>query len=110
MVARCLVWMVLLAPCLAGQSPEVQTSVEQARGRWNDRRVQELLGRARDVRRSAVVDSAFRSYRAEARGYVYFFLDRPGSDDHVLVKADQCPALLPESVDVKSQPGYWHIE
>ena len=35
------------------------------------------------------VDSALRSYRAEARGYVYFFVDRPDSDEHILVKADQ---------------------
>jgi hypothetical protein len=35
------------------------------------------------------VDSAFYSYRAEARGYVYFFIDRPDSDERTLVKADQ---------------------
>ena len=29
------------------------------------------------------------SYRAEARGYVYFFVDRPDEPEHVLVKADQ---------------------
>jgi hypothetical protein len=36
-----------------------------------------------------VVDSAFQAYRAEARGYVYFFIDRPNSDARTLVKADQ---------------------
>ena len=49
----------------------------------------ELLQRARAVRRSIAVDSAFRSYQAEARGYVYFFVDRPGSAEPVLIKADQ---------------------
>ncbi len=61
----------------------------QAGGGWNDARVIALIRRARALRRSAVVDSAFRSYRAEARGYVYFYLDRPGSNDRTLVKADQ---------------------
>lgn len=57
--------------------------------RWNDPRVLELLDRARVVRSSAVVDSSFRAYSAEARGYVYFFIDRPDSDERTLVKADQ---------------------
>jgi hypothetical protein len=35
------------------------------------------------------VDSAFYAYQAEARGYVYFFIDRPDSDERTLVKADQ---------------------
>lgn len=91
MVARYLLCAVILAqqPGLAGQNPGAQTSTEQALEGWNGRRVQELLRRARDVRQSVAVDSAFRSYRAEARGYVYFFVDRPDSDDHVLVKVDQ---------------------
>jgi hypothetical protein len=49
----------------------------------------ELVDRARDLRRTTVVDSAFRAYRAEARGHVYFFIDRPNSDERTLVKADQ---------------------
>jgi len=63
----------------SAQSPEA----------WNDPRVLELVRRARLERRSTLVDTAFRSYRAEARGYVYFFLDRPDSDERTLVKADQ---------------------
>lgn len=35
------------------------------------------------------MDSAFHSYRADARGYVYFFIDRPDSEERTLVKADQ---------------------
>ena len=49
----------------------------------------DLVGRARAVRSSAAVDSAFRSYQAQARGYVYFFFDRPDTGDRTLVKADQ---------------------
>ncbi|MSR19827.1 MAG: hypothetical protein EXR91_02455 [Gemmatimonadetes bacterium] len=49
----------------------------------------DLVGRARAVRSSAAVDSAFRSYKAQARGYVYFFFDRPDTGNRTLVKADQ---------------------
>ncbi|HSG09686.1 MAG TPA: hypothetical protein VLA36_15095, partial [Longimicrobiales bacterium] len=56
---------------------------------WNDGRVLELVRRARMLRRSTVVDTAFRSYRSEATGYVYFFIDRPDSDEKTLVKTDQ---------------------
>ncbi len=56
---------------------------------WNTARALELVDRARRLRLTTVVDSAFRAYRAEARGYVYFFIDRPDSDERTLVKADQ---------------------
>jgi len=57
--------------------------------RWNDARVTELLQRARAVRQSVAVDPDLQSYQAEARGYVYFFVDRPQQSEPVLVKADQ---------------------
>ena len=56
---------------------------------WNDDRVLELVQRARAVRQSVAVDTAFRSYQSEARGYVYFFVDRPDTDGRTLVKVDQ---------------------
>jgi hypothetical protein len=56
---------------------------------WNDARVLELVGRARTLRSAAVVDSSFQSYQATARGYVYFFFDRPDRPERTLVKADQ---------------------
>ena len=52
-------------------------------------RALDLVGRARAVRQETAVDSAFRSYRGQARGYVYFFIDRPPSEERALVKADQ---------------------
>jgi hypothetical protein len=61
----------------------------QAPESWNGGRVQELVDQAQAVRSSVAVDSAFQSYRGEARGYVYFFIDRPDSDERTLVKADQ---------------------
>ena len=68
------------------QAPLSAQTTEEA---WNGKRVLELVRRARLLRRSTVVDTAFRSYRSEARGYVYFFIDRPDSDEQTLVKADQ---------------------
>jgi hypothetical protein len=56
---------------------------------WNDPAVLELVSRARERRSSNVVDSTFRSYEAEAHGYVYFFFDRPETGERNLVKADQ---------------------
>ncbi|NJD18876.1 MAG: hypothetical protein FIA95_06285 [Gemmatimonadetes bacterium] len=61
----------------------------QEREVWNDARVLELVRRARLERHSTLVDTAFRSYRGQARGYVYFFIDRADSDLRTLVKADQ---------------------
>lgn len=49
----------------------------------------ELIGRARDVRQSTATDSSLRSYRAEARGFVYFLVDRTDNGERTLVKADQ---------------------
>jgi hypothetical protein len=51
--------------------------------------VLDLVERARALRASTAVDSAFRSYQAQARGYVYFFFDRPDTGARTLVKADQ---------------------
>ncbi len=61
----------------------------QSPGQWNDDRVLELIARARAERHSLAVDSTFRSYVGEARGYAYFLIDRPDSDEVTLVKADQ---------------------
>ena len=47
------------------------------------------MSRARAVRQRAAVDSAFRSYSADARGFVYFLLDQEGTSDRTLIKADQ---------------------
>jgi len=64
---------------------------------WNDARALDLVARARVERHSAVVDTSFRSYRADARGYVYFFFDRPDVEQRNLVKADQIALEV-----------YWH--
>lgn len=56
---------------------------------WNTPRALELVGAARALRQAAVRDATFQSYQADARGYVYFFLDREDTDERVLVKTDQ---------------------
>jgi len=58
-------------------------------GSWNHARVLELVESARAARQSVAVDSSMSEYQADARGYVYFFVDRPDREDHMLVKADQ---------------------
>ncbi len=56
---------------------------------WNTPRVLRLIEEGRAVRSVATQDTAFRSYSSEARGYVYFFLDRSDTKERILVKADQ---------------------
>lgn len=67
------------APPLAAQSTP----------QWNTPSVLDLVGRARELRTSTGVDSAFQTYQANARGYVYFFFERPDTEERTLVKADQ---------------------
>lgn len=56
---------------------------------WNSERALELIALARSLRNETSVDPAFRSYSAEARGYVYYFLDRADTNERTLVKTDQ---------------------
>ena len=61
----------------------------QAPSEWNDERVLDLVRQARRLRQATAIDSAFQAYEADARGYVYFFIDRTDSDERTLVKTDQ---------------------
>jgi len=66
------------------------TSTITAQGRtWNDPRVLGLIQEAREVRQAVVQDSTLRTYSSEARGYVYFYLDRRDTGERILVKTDQ---------------------
>jgi len=76
------------APTDALPAPEALDEAD-APGGWNDARTLRLVERARTQRQSLVVDSTMRSYRADARGYVYFFMDRTDQELRSLVKADQ---------------------
>ena len=78
---------IALWTALVAASAQPVTAQETAD--WNEAHVLELVSRARAKRASVVVDSTFWSYTAEARGHVYFFLDRPDQVERTLVKADQ---------------------
>ena len=65
------------------------TGSAQDQSEWNGERVLELVQQARNLRQATAIDSAFQAYRADARGYVYFFIDRTDSDERTLVKTDQ---------------------
>jgi len=56
---------------------------------WNSPRALELIDRARLRREQPLADSALRNYTADARGHVYFFLDRRDNNERTLVKTDQ---------------------
>lgn len=55
---------------------------------WDDLRVLELLERGTATRQAAA-KNGLRAYTADARGYVYFFLDRQAGEERNLVKTDQ---------------------
>jgi len=56
---------------------------------WNSPRALELIHRAQARRAAANADSGLSSYRADARIYVYFYLDRRDTGERNLVKTDQ---------------------
>ena len=61
----------------------------QSQSSWNGDRALALVEQARSLRQATVIDSVFQAYQADARGYVYFFLDRTDSDERTLIKTDQ---------------------
>lgn len=80
----------LLVPLLVGGlTAPLQGQQASPVGGWDGPRALELVERARQVRQEQAVDSAMFSYRADARGFVYFFLDRTDDGERTLVKADQ---------------------
>ncbi|NIW37814.1 MAG: hypothetical protein GWN32_15360, partial [Gemmatimonadetes bacterium] len=53
-----------------------------------------LVQRARQARQGTVIEEGLTSYAADARGYVYFFVDHEGSEERNLVKTDQVAIQL----------------
>lgn len=82
----------LLWPCVAASPVEAQEARPQ--DGWNTPRVLELVERARVRRQEPLADSALRTYRADATGHVYFFLDREDEGEPVLLRADQAAVEL----------------
>lgn len=58
-------------------------------GDWNSGRALELVRRAQDRRQVALSDTGMVDYQADARGYIYFYLDRRDTGERTLVKTDQ---------------------
>ena len=58
-------------------------------GDWNAPRAMELIQRAQERRQVALSDTGMVDYQADARGYVYFYLDRRDTGERTLVKTDQ---------------------
>ncbi|HUP89335.1 MAG TPA: hypothetical protein VM100_08295 [Longimicrobiales bacterium] len=56
---------------------------------WNGQRALDLIARARERRELPRGDSTLRNYQSKASGFVYFYLDRPGSEERTLVRVDQ---------------------
>ncbi|HYW14269.1 MAG TPA: hypothetical protein VE871_20045 [Longimicrobium sp.] len=61
----------------------------QDEGDWNAPRALELIQRAQERRQVALSDTGMVDYQADARGYVYFYLDRRDTGERTLVKTDQ---------------------
>lgn len=62
---------------------------QESTGGWNGERALALIQRAQQRRMETHADTGLMSYRADARGYVYFFLDRQDTEEQILVKTDQ---------------------
>jgi hypothetical protein len=58
-------------------------------GGWDSERALELVQRAQERRQVALADTGLVDYQADARGYVYFYLDRRDTGERTLVKTDQ---------------------
>jgi hypothetical protein len=58
-------------------------------GDWNSGRALELIQRAQERRQVALSDTGMVDYQADARGFIYFYLDRRDTGERTLVKTDQ---------------------
>ena len=56
---------------------------------WNTPRALDLVQRAQTRRAQALSDTGMVDYQADARGYIYFYLDRRDINERTLVKTDQ---------------------
>ena len=56
---------------------------------WNTPRALDLVQRAQLRRTQALADTGMIDYQADARGYIYFYLDRRDISERTLVKTDQ---------------------
>jgi hypothetical protein len=81
-------FLVALAALLLGAPLAAQEPVPADTG-WNAGRALELMHRAQERRSAANADTGLVNYEADARLYVYFYLDRTDTGERNLVKTDQ---------------------
>jgi hypothetical protein len=74
---------------LAGLAAPAAAQDAQNEGGWNAPRALELIQRAQARRQVALSDTGMVDYQADARGYIYFYLDRRDTGERSLVKTDQ---------------------
>lgn len=74
---------------VAGLMAPARAANAQTGEAWSSSRVLGLVAAARTRRQASVVDSTLQTYGADARGYVYFFLDREDTQERTLIKTDQ---------------------
>ena len=73
----------------AGLAAALAAPAAAQEGGWGSERALELVARAQERRAVALADTGLVDYRADARGYVYFYLDRRDTGERTLVKTDQ---------------------
>jgi len=78
-----------LAGALLAVAACAAPAAAQDEGDWNSPRALELVQRAQERRQVALSDTGMVDYQADARGYVYFYLDRRDTGERSLVKTDQ---------------------
>jgi len=79
----------VLASAVCGSALSPVPLGAQASEAWNTDAARELVARARAERHRTRADSGLRTYRARARGHVYFLADVPTAGERSLIKADQ---------------------
>ncbi len=77
------IWMAALALAALAAPAAAQDDA------WNGPRALELIQRAQERRQVALSDTGMVDYQADARGYIYFYLDRRDTGERTLVKTDQ---------------------
>ena len=77
------------ASLCATSHPSAQIPAAPVEQAWNDERALELITRARERRSASMADTGLVNFQADARLYVYFYLDRPDTRERNLVKTDQ---------------------
>jgi hypothetical protein len=80
---------VLAVSCAAAALAAGPAVAQDTTDGWNSPRAMELVARTQARRQQTQTDTGLVDYQADARGYIYFYLDRRDIDERTLVKTDQ---------------------